>query len=98
VIVGIIRRRPVLTHPSIVFGGMLALVNSVKKVSNFLTEIWDGICWHQKSWHFLSHFQSENGNNGYRCSEREVFPKFYLNCYHQENDLQPFRSPERIGQ
>jgi len=44
-------------------------------VSRFLTEIWDRICWHQKSWHFLSHFQSENGNNGYRCSETEVFPR-----------------------
>ena len=29
-IVGIIRRKPVLTHAIIVFGGMLASVNSVK--------------------------------------------------------------------
>jgi len=27
-----------------------------------------------KSWHFLSHFQSENRTNGYRCSEMELFP------------------------
>jgi len=27
-----------------------------------------------KSRHFLSHFQSENRNNGYCCSKREVFP------------------------
>jgi len=27
-----------------------------------------------KSWHFLSHFQSENVNNGYCRSEMEVFP------------------------
>ena len=27
-----------------------------------------------KSWHVVSHFQSENGNNGYRCSKGEVFP------------------------
>jgi len=31
VIVGIIRRKPVLTYASIIFGGMLASVNSVKK-------------------------------------------------------------------
>ena len=30
-IVGIIRQKPVLTHASIIFGGMLASVNSVKK-------------------------------------------------------------------
>jgi len=30
VIVGIIRRKPVITHASIVCGGMLALANSVK--------------------------------------------------------------------
>jgi len=32
VIVGIIRRKPVLTYASIIFGGMLASVNSVKDV------------------------------------------------------------------
>ena len=48
-------------------------------VSHFLTEIWDRRCWRRKSWHFLSHFQSENGSNGYRCSEREVFPKRIYN-------------------
>jgi len=33
VIVGVIRRKPVLTHASIVCEGMLASVNSVKKLS-----------------------------------------------------------------
>jgi len=27
-----------------------------------LTEIWDRRCWHQKSRHFQSYFQSKNGN------------------------------------
>ena len=33
-IVGIIRRKPVLTHAGIVFGGMLASVNLVNTVNN----------------------------------------------------------------
>jgi len=34
VIVGIIRRKPVLTHASIVSGGMLASVNSMNSVNS----------------------------------------------------------------
>jgi len=34
VIIGIIPRKPVLTHASIVFGGMLASVNSVNNCAN----------------------------------------------------------------
>ena len=34
VIVGVIRRKPVLTHASIVCEGMLASVNSVNSVNN----------------------------------------------------------------
>jgi len=36
----------------------------VSRVFHFLTEIWDGRCWYQKSWHFLIlfQFQSENRN------------------------------------
>ena len=45
-------------------------------VSHFLTEIWDRRCWYQKSRHFLSHFQSGNGNNGYCCSKGKFFPVF----------------------
>ena len=37
VIVGVIRRKPVLTHASIVCEGMLASVNSVKKFANLLS-------------------------------------------------------------
>ena len=33
-IVGIIRRKPVLTYASIIFGDMLASVNSVKKINS----------------------------------------------------------------
>jgi len=44
-------------------------------VFHFLTEIWDQRCWHQKSWHFLSHFQSENGNKYPRCPVMEVLPQ-----------------------
>ena len=36
-IVGIIRRKPVLTHASIIFGDMLASVNSVKKSVEILS-------------------------------------------------------------
>jgi len=35
VIVGVIRRKPVLTHASIVCEGMLASVNSVNSVNTF---------------------------------------------------------------
>ena len=35
-IVGIIRRKPVLTYASIIFGNMLASVNSVKNMTNLL--------------------------------------------------------------
>jgi len=37
--------------------------------THFLTEIWDRRCWH-----FLSHFQSENGNEYSRWTVKEVFP------------------------
>jgi len=37
VIVGIIRRKPVLTHASIVYEGMLAWVNSVNSVNQSTT-------------------------------------------------------------
>jgi len=40
-------------------------------VSHFLTEMWDRRCWHQNSWHFLSHFQSENGNKYSRWPVKE---------------------------
>ena len=60
------------------WGYIWGMVLSCDLVSHFLTEIWDRRCWHQKSWHFLSHFQSENGSNSYRCSESEVFPSRLL--------------------
>jgi len=41
-----------------------------------------------KSWHFLPHFHSENGNNGYRRSETEVFPIFPLLRNGREANLQ----------
>jgi len=40
VIVGIIRQKPVFTHASIVCEGMLASVNSVKKIICHNSEIW----------------------------------------------------------
>jgi len=40
VIVGVVRRKPVLTHASIVCEGMLASVNSVKKNSQSLMDDW----------------------------------------------------------
>ena len=61
------------------WGYIWGMVLRCDLVSHFLTEIWDRRCWHQKSWHFLSHFQSENGNNGYRYSKREVFRSNSLN-------------------
>jgi len=45
-------------------------------VSRFLTEIWDRRCWQQISWHFLSHFQSENGNKYSRWPVMEVLPHY----------------------
>jgi len=44
-------------------------------ISHFLTEIWDRGCWSQKSWHFLFHFQSENGNKYSRWPGMEVLPR-----------------------
>ena len=39
VIVGVIRRKPVLTHASIVCEGMLASVNSVNSVNSFFPRL-----------------------------------------------------------
>jgi len=49
-------------------------------VSHFVTEIWDWRCWHQKSWHFLSHFQSENGNKYSRWPVMDVLPRTQMRC------------------
>jgi len=46
VIVGVIRRKPVLTHASIVCEGMLALVNSVNSVCSNVFECAKIARWH----------------------------------------------------
>jgi len=75
VIVGVIRRKPVLTHASIVCEGMLASVNSVNQRTTTTTNMGSKML-ASKSWHFLSHFQLENGNKYSRWPVKEVQPWF----------------------
>jgi len=66
-----------------------AVEPDASEASEVISEAWFyvatlfSIFWHKygiedagikKAGIFLSHFQSENESNGYRCSERDVFP------------------------